>query len=212
MRNADHLAAFVRDALIAGRPRPEIEAALRTAGWTPAEISEAMQAWAEGTFLPPVPRPRPYVSAREAFVYGLMFVALAMTAWHLTALSFMLIDRWLPEPGQPDWAAYQLGGMRWSIATLAVFAPLFLWLNARILRDTRTDPGKRRSTVRKWVGQITLFLAAIALLGDLITVIHAMLSGDLTLRFVLKAGVVGLVAGAIFLVFRQETRGDGDAR
>ena len=85
MRNADHLAAFVRDALIAGRPRPEIEAALRTAGWTPAEISEAMQAWAEGTFLPPVPRPRPYVSAREAFVYGLMFVALAMTAWHLTA-------------------------------------------------------------------------------------------------------------------------------
>ena len=62
------------------------------------------------------------------------------------------------------------------------------------------------------MGHITLFLAAIALLGDLITVIHAMLSGDLTLRFVLKAGVVGLVAGAIFLVFRQETRGDDDAR
>jgi len=212
MRPADQLAVFVGDALTSGKSRVEIADALAAAGWAPNEVSEAMHAWADTDFSPPVPRPRPYVSARDAFYYGLMFVALAMTAIHLTWLSFILIDRWLPEPGQENNYVFALSSMRWTISTLVVFAPLFLILNARIVRATRADPGKRRSGVRKWFGYITLFLAAMSLLGDLMTIIYAFLNGELAARLLAKSAVVALLAGSVFLYFRQETEGGEDAR
>jgi hypothetical protein len=79
------------------------------------------------------------------------------------------------------------------------------------VRATRRDPGAGRSPVRTWLGYLTLFLAAIALLGDLIWVVYVYLQGDLGARVLLKALVVLVVAATIFLYFRRETGGDGDA-
>lgn len=209
MKASDQLASFVYDALNAGKSRDDISNALSDAGWSPAEIHDALSNWAEGSFTPPVPRPRPFVSAREAFLYGLMFVALAMTAWHLSSLLFHLIDRWIPDVTDHS-NYYSRSQMRWSIASLIVFFPLFAWLNLRANRAMSAHAGRRRSGVRKWFGYITLFLAAIALLGDLIFVIYALLSGDLTLRFIAKAGVVAIIAGLIFYYFRADMTEDAN--
>ncbi|MDX1781954.1 MAG: DUF5671 domain-containing protein [Thalassovita sp.] len=211
MRPADQLAQFVSEALKQGRPRDDIATALRDAGWAPNEVAEAMNAWSKTDFLPPVPRPRPYVSAREAFLYALMFLALAMTAWNITALGFELIELWLPDVTD-QYTRYSASAVRWSISVLVVFFPLFLVMNTRAQRAAHADPGKRRSAVRKWFGYITLFLAAIALLGDLIAVIYALLNGDLTARFFAKAVLVALTAGLIFLYFRGEMQEAEDAR
>lgn len=212
MRPADQLATFVHDALRTGRSRAEIRAALSAAGWTDSEVAGALAAWAETDFTPPVPRPRPFVSAREAFTYGLMFVALAMTAWHLVTLSFALIDIFIPDVvADQDLGLWRMRAMRFSIASLVVFLPLFLLLNQRTQRMTRSDPGQRRSLVRKWVSYVTLFLASMALLGDLIAVIYSLLNGDMTLRFAAKTLTVAVVAGIIFLYFRGEMD-DRDAR
>jgi len=211
MKPADQLAAFVGDALAAGRTRDEIADTLGKAGWTSSEIDAALGAWADGGFLPPVPRPRPYVSAREAFVYALMFLALAVSAWNITSLGFDLIELWIPDvsdyPGR-----HAATGVRWSIAVLVVVLPLFLVLNARADRAARQDPSKRRSAVRKWFGYTTLFLASVALVGDLIAVIYALLNGDLTARFAAKAALVALTAGLVFLYFRGEMAEAEDAR
>ena len=204
MRPSDQLAEFTRDALAAGKNRDDIRTALTQSGWAPNEGSEALDAWADIDFPTPGPRPRPYVSAREAFFYGIMFVALAMTAWHLVALFHNLIDHWITDLRDENTGRYALSSTRWSIAALIVFTPTFLLLNRRTVQATKADPGKRRSGVRKWFGYVTLFLASISLLGDLMAVIYALLSGDLTLRFILKALVVAGVAGAIFAYFRQE--------
>ncbi|TCM84617.1 DUF5671 domain-containing protein [Rhodovulum steppense] len=210
MRPAEQLSQFVAEALAAGRSRAEIAAALRAAGWTETETAEALGAWAEGDFLPPVPRPRPYLSAREAFVYGLMFLALAMTTWHVTALGFRLIDRWIPSLTDP--ATYSSAdAIRWSIASLVVFFPLFLILNERTARAARRNQGLRRSAARRWFGHLTLFLATLALLGDLIAVIYAALGGDLTLRFLAKAGLVAVTAGIVLAYFRGEMAEPDDA-
>ena len=66
--NAD-LLAFVREALSRGIAREAIADQLRGAGWRPEEISGAMASWADTSFPLPVPRRRPYLSAREAFLY-----------------------------------------------------------------------------------------------------------------------------------------------
>ncbi|SEW31850.1 hypothetical protein SAMN05444851_3019 [Aliiroseovarius sediminilitoris] len=204
MRPSDQLAEFTRDALAAGKSRDDIRTALTRSGWAPNEVSEALDAWADIDFPTPVPRPRPYVSAREAFFYGLMFAALAMTAWHLVALLHNLIDHWMADPLAENAGRYTLNSTRWSIAALIVFTPTFLVLNRQTVQATKADPGKRRSGVRKWFGYVTLFLASVSLLGDLMAVIYALLSGDLTARFTLKALVVAGVAGTIFTYFRQE--------
>ena len=213
MRAADQLTAFVQAALAAGRSRDDIAAALTAAGWTAPEIAAALDAWHAAPGLPPVPRPRPYVSAREAFFYALLFASLAMTAWHLVTLFHALIDLWLPDNGREDWRYYGASSsIRWAVAALVVFGPLFLWLHARATRAQAADPGRARSVVRRWVGYLALFLAACSLLGDLIAVVYAFLSGDLTLRFLLKALVVAAVAGVVLALFRGDTEGDAHAR
>lgn len=210
MRPSDELAGFVREALVAGRDRSEIGAALTEAGWADNEVHDALGAWAEGGFTPPVPRPRPYLSAREAFTYGLVFAALAMTTFFLVVLGHEIIELLLPDGAEAK-GAVDYGDIRWAVSVLVVFAPTFLWLNARVHREARADPGKLRSGVRKWIGYVTLFLAVLALLGDLLAAIYAFLSGDLTLTFALKALVVAAVAGAVFAYYRAEMAEIGDA-
>ncbi len=76
MTRSDDLTTFVKEALTRGVPRTEIEGILVQSGWSKTQVSEALAAFAEVTFAIPVPKPRPYTDAREAFLYGLLFVAL----------------------------------------------------------------------------------------------------------------------------------------
>jgi len=95
---AQDLDLFVRDALQRGRSRASIEKALMAAGWEPEQARAALAACAEVDFAVPVPRPRPYLSAREAFLYLVMFTTLYLSAYHLGALLFELINRRFPDP------------------------------------------------------------------------------------------------------------------
>ena len=203
MTRGDELSDFVRAGLAAGRSRDDIAAALGGAGWAPRETAEALDAWMpSATGLPPVPRPRPYVSAREAVVYGLLFVLLGTICWHIAMLGFKIIDSLLPDVA--DYYADNPASMRWNIATLLPAVPLFLWLNRRVGAATAGDPGRRRSLVRKWFAAITLLLASLALLGDLVAVVNALLEGELTGRFVAKALLIAVIGGLAFAYYRDE--------
>lgn len=202
MRAADHLTEFVRAGLAAGHGREELAGHLREAGWSAAEVAAALDGWAAVPGLPPVPRPQAQVSAREALIYGLLFLLLGMIAWHLCRLGFALIDAVVPDLAD-DGPLYK-GGLRWSMATLIPVVPLFLWLNARVGRLTRADAGQRRSVVRRWFASITLLIAAVTLLGDLIAVLYALLSGELTPRFAAKAALIAVVGVLVVAWYREE--------
>ena len=73
MKPADQLSEFVRDAMARGGSHDQIAQALGDAGWSAPEIAEALHGWQAVPGLPPVPRPRPYASATEALLYGLLF-------------------------------------------------------------------------------------------------------------------------------------------
>ncbi|SFD06123.1 DUF5671 domain-containing protein [Tropicimonas isoalkanivorans] len=210
MRASDQLSEFVGTALASGHDRQTIAAELRTAGWSESEIDTALHAWADSAFVPPVPRPRTVVSAREAFVYGLLFAALLVVCVNVTILGFDLIDRWLPDVTDGD-GTRSLTSMRWSIAYLVVFFPVFLVISQRVETGAQADRSRRRSAVRKWFGYITLFLAVIVLLGDTVALIFALLNGDLTSRFVAKTALVAATAGLVLLYLRGVTSETEDA-
>jgi hypothetical protein len=88
----DELSEFVKAALARGLPRADVDAVLRKAGWTEEQTRSALAAFSDLEFPIPVPRPQPYVDAREAFMYLLLFSALYVSAYHLGSLLFDIIN------------------------------------------------------------------------------------------------------------------------
>lgn len=203
MKPADQLADFVRQGLEQGHSPAMLREALAGAGWSDSETNSALAAWTARPGLPPVPRPRPYVSAREALLYGLLFISLGMVAWHIVSLGFVLVERLVPDPLDTGGDYWNRAGGRWSMAVLLAFVPVFLLANRAAGRRARDDVD-RRSIVRRWFAAITLMLAVLALLGDAVAAIYALLNGDLSLRFAAKVGLVALTALLVLAYYKDE--------
>lgn len=194
----DELSDFVKAALGSGVPRADIEAVLGRAGWTKDQTRSALAAYADTDFPIPVPRPRPHLDARDAFMYLVLFSMLYVSAYHLGSLLFDIINATIPDPGDSRAASYARASMRWSISSLIVACPVFVYVSLLVGRDIAADPNKRHSKIRKWLTYMTLFLAAGVLAGDVISLIYNLLGGEVTARFLLKVLVVGFIAGTVF--------------
>lgn len=159
----------------------------------------------------PVPQPRPELSARDAFMYLLMFAALYLSAYHLGNLLFQVINLAFPDPLSPFETAAAGQRIRWATSTLIVAFPVFLFVASRISRDIAEEPARRNSAVRRWLTYLTLFVAAAIVIGDTIVLVFNLLSGELTVRFVLKALVVAAIAGGAFGYYLWSIRTDDEA-
>ena len=204
------LDTFIREALNRGQDRARIAAALVAAGWTPKEVDAAMSGYADTDLGMAVPKPKPYVSAREAFLYLVLFILLGVVAWNLGSLLFALIDTAISDELDSQYGFFSRESqIRSAISGLVVGAPIFAWLALHIRKQRRTNPAMQRSVVRKWLTYITLIIASCTLIGDAIALVYSFLSGDLSTRLVLKLLVIAAIAGGIFLYFiRDAEKGD----
>ncbi len=204
----DELLGFVREALVRGVKRAEIESALLQAGWETDQVRAALAGYADVDFPIPVPRPRPYLSAREAFLYLVLFGTLYISAFQFGSMLFALIDRAYPDPALDAGLVAQNGRetIRWAISSLIVAFPIFLFVSRLTNRELRRDPIKRSSKVRRWSMYLTLFIAASVLIGDVIALVNSLLAGELTIRFILKVLTIGGIAGAVFGYYLRDLR------
>lgn len=201
---------FVREALAQGMTRTRIEAVLLEAGWGQEQVSDALQTFAEIDFPVPVPRPQPSLSAREAFLYLLLFTTLYISAYHLGSILFIFVERAFPDPAFEGAVQASMDSLRFSVASLVVAFPVYLWVARLIHQAVRKRPVMRASQVRKWLTYLTLFLAAAVIVGDLTTLVYHLLGGELTVRFVLKVVIVGGIAGGIFGYYLRDLKRDED--
>lgn len=200
------LEAFVRDALARGSSKDAIETALTAAGWPTEQTRSALNTFADVDFPIPVPKPRPYLSAREAFLYLVLFATLYVAAYHLGSLLFDLINRAFPDPAQTRYGFDYGRSMRWSIASVIIAFPVFVFVARYLSRELARNPVKRLSAVRRWLTYLTLFVAAGVLIGDMIALVNNLLGGELTVRFVLKVLVAAVIAGTIFGYYLWDLR------
>jgi hypothetical protein len=142
------------------------------------------------------------------FLYALLFGSLILSSYQLGDLAFELINRAFPDPADVQDPQFALQAMRWSLSTLIVTFPLFLYVTWLVSRDIRREPIRRASRVRRQLTFVTLFLAACALVGDVIAVVYNFLGGELTSRFTLKVLVVAAIAGTVFVYYLLELRAD----
>ena len=204
----EELIGFVRDALIRGRSRAEVEAALKHAGWDARQVSSALASFAVVDFPIPVPRPRTSLSARDAFMYLLLFSTLYVVAFQFGRLVFEFINQVFPDPASSVTARAWRESIRFAVASLIVALPVFLYMSRLTNRATALDPAIRVSPVRRWLTYITLFIAASVLIGDFTTLVYSLLGGELTVRFVLKVITVGVIAGVVFWYYVSDLRLD----
>ena len=201
------LEQFVREALMRGHDREQVTQALLAAGWSAEQIRGVLDEWAEVDFALPVPRPRASLSAREAFLYLLLFSALYFFAWNLGSLLFALLEHLLSDPADAQWQVMRLtGSIRWSVSALVIAFPVFAFIARHLAHDVAKDPIKRLSPIRRWLTYLTLFVATAVLIGDLTTLVFNLLGGELSLRFVLKVAVVAAIAGTIFGHYLRDLR------
>ncbi len=143
-------------------------------------------------------------SPRDVFMYLLATVALYFSVFAVLNLISFYTDYFLPDPLNPY---YQPGAeARWPIALLIVIFPVYLWVSRFLARDLRAAPEKKDLRIRRWLLYLTVFLAAVLLIGDLVALIYRFLEGDLALPFVLKVISIFVVGAAVFWYYLYDLR------
>ena len=104
-----------------------------------------------------------------------------------------------------------LSNIRAQLAIVIVAFPIFLVLWHFLLREVRRDPEKARGAIRRWLVYMSIFVGALTLAGDAITLIYYLLEGQLTLRLLLKAAVLFLIAGSLVLYLVLTVRSETQA-
>jgi len=133
MSSNDDLFSFVKDALGRGTPRPVLTDVLSRAGWQSAQINATLGSFADVDFPIPVPRPRQYLSARDASLRGhrlklyvrnsiWVFPVLSVFAGLLSVAVVNRLDRalGLEVDVSPDTARTVIGTVAGSMFTLVV--------------------------------------------------------------------------------------------
>jgi len=187
------LSAFVEHARQKGMDHATIRMLLLSAGWKEKDIVEVL---ARASLDLPIPAPPDRGGAREAFLHLLTFAAFYSSVVAIVVLLFHYVNRLFPDAAMREGAeTWQLSAIRWSLAVVIVSFPVYLLLSRTLLREMRAHPERSWSATRRWLTYLTLFLASIALSGDVITLVFRLLEGELTSRFVLKVLVVLVIAG-----------------
>lgn len=138
-------------------------------------------------------------------------VGLIVTVTSFLNLAFETLDFKFPDvlnaTYQSGYFSYNYDAARMAIATLIIFFPIFLVLMRYWRRAVKAGLGKVDDAIRKWMIYLVLFLAAIVIAVDLVTLVRYFVSGEITTRFILKVAVALVVALKVGMYFIFELRG-----
>jgi hypothetical protein len=209
----DRLGTFIDAAKSQNVTDDFIVTLLKHKGWSERRIYQAFAVYYErvlGTTLPERGARIEYAS--DAFLYLLAFISLTAWAFATGYVFDALIDRWIPSGLDNSYATMSFrSAVAGALATILVALPIFAFVSRSIAAGISRRPEMADSGVRKWLTYIVLVIAAICLIGDGVALLTSFLTGELTLRFVLKAFVLVLLAGSIFTYYLSTVRGEAVA-
>ncbi len=140
-------------------------------------------------------------TVRDVFLHLLSIVALYLTSFAFGQLLFSVINLYFPDV--LSYSGYEYESLRFSLATIIVVLPFYFFVT-RFLVRVRQSENYQDVRIRKWLIYLTLSLAAIAIVSDLVTLLYWLLDGDITIRFVLKVIAVLLIAAVVFYYYFWE--------
>jgi hypothetical protein len=134
-------------------------------------------------------------------------IALYLSVSFLLTLVFGLVNLAYPIASDSYWEIERAGdSVRMGIAMVIVFFSTYLVLTRLVNRYRRSESGLYQSITR-WLVYLSLLVGGLVMLATLVTVIYTFLNGDITTRFILKAGAVLLITGVAFYYYLLDLRG-----
>ena len=143
---------------------------------------------------------------RDLFLHLLAVVTLYWSSISFVALIWQFINRLFPDVMNQFVLYYNSQLIRFLISALIIVFPVFLLVSWGLNKIYAKEAVVRESKIRKWLIYLTLFIAALVIIVDLVTVINTFLGGEITARFILKALSVLVVAGIIFGYYLDDVR------
>ncbi len=142
------------------------------------------------------------ISPKQFFLHLFSTGALFAAVISFLTVIFQSVNVWLP-----DTLSYYGGvneSMRLALAALLVFTPSYLWAMNKLAKDPAGQI--------PWLSHLTVFVAGITFLVDLMIVFYQFFGGELTARFGIKSLAVLLVAAGVFYFYRGWIKGFTDSR
>jgi len=140
---------------------------------------------------------------KDVFLHLLSIITLYASAAAFLVLIFQYINVLVPDSLARDYYLIQsyFSGIRWSIASLIVIFPVYVWAGYYLNKIYSLEPVKQNLRIRKWLLTFTVFAAALIIIGDLVSLIYTFLGGELTAKFILKIAAVLFVAASVFFYY-----------
>jgi len=141
----------------------------------------------------------------QVFLHLLMISMLYASVISLITLLIQYIDLALPD--QLLYYAGTYDSIRFGSSVLLVAFPVFLLSSWLINRSQKQTPEAKDLSIRKWLIYLTLFIAGITIIIDLINFVNRFYSGELTMAFFLKVLMVLLIAAWVFTYYLMDVLG-----
>ncbi len=141
---------------------------------------------------------------RDVFMHLLSTIALYVSTFSVLNLIFDYINIAFPDPLNLYYDP--ASSIRWELSLFIIIFGVFVWTSWFIEKDVRKSPEKNELRLRRWLIYLTVFLAALLLIGDLVALIYNFLGGELTTPFILKVCAVFAVGGIVFWYYLYTLR------
>ncbi|MGC8485699.1 MAG: DUF5671 domain-containing protein [Candidatus Baltobacteraceae bacterium] len=205
----DLLVAFIEKARASGIADATTVEILKQRGWSERRIYRAFSTAAERALGIEIPvRGSAQEYARDAYLYLVSFITIALWSYSLGNIFYVMIDYWIPDRAH-GWtiSTHELPQyLSWPIAMLVVAFPIFMFVNAALQRDLSQRPEGFSTGVRKWLTYIALVGTVATLVFDAVSFLQSFLLGNLTTHFILNSLVLLVVAGGIFSYYLVAVR------
>ncbi len=153
----------------------------------------------------------PRSTAKDVFAHLFAIVTLYVSVVSFIVLGFQYIDVSFPDALNFYYTG-ALDAIRGGMASLIVMWPAFIGISWFMHKDAKAEPEKREIAIRKWLLYLTLFVTAITIVVDLITLVNYFLNGEITTRFILKVLVMLATAAAVFAYYLWDLRTESIAK
>ncbi len=119
-----------------------------------------------------------------------VLITLITTVVSFLNLVFSTLDKQFPDvlnsSYQYGYSTYDFESIRTSLATLIIFFPIFILVSFFWKKFIDGEMSHIDEIIKKWVISIVLFLSALVVAIDLVTLVRYFVSGEITNRFVYK--------------------------
>lgn len=143
---------------------------------------------------------------KYAFYYILSLVALIFVAISSAIIVFQIIDKSVFDALAYYGSYSNQSALRFGISALLISAPIFFLCVNLINNGLKKGEIDKESPLRNWLTYFILAVSAVVILGSLVGIINAFLSGEMTLKSILQLITVIIIASLVFSFYLYDIR------